>query len=70
MQEQEVCWDIRTAAGYLAMSPGFVRKRVRQRSIPFFRVGKKALRFRKNDLDKWLEENSFGAEVSYGDKAR
>ncbi|PYX71664.1 MAG: hypothetical protein DMG72_16650 [Acidobacteria bacterium] len=46
-------WDIRRTAKYLGMSTGFIRKGVRQRSIPFVRIGNKALRFRKADLDRW-----------------
>ena len=51
-------WNIRGAAGYLAMSESFIRKQVRLRRIPFFRVGSKALRFRKADLDAWLQRNA------------
>jgi excisionase family DNA binding protein len=50
------CWcNIKTAAAHLGMSISFVRKAVRQQAIPYVRVGNKALRFRKNDLDRWLE---------------
>ena len=60
-------WTIDEAAGYLNMSVAFLRKRVRQRSIPFRRVGSKALRFRQQDLDAWLEASNSGAEeVSRG----
>ena len=60
-------WTIDEAAGYLNVSVAFLRKRVRQKSIPFRRVGSKVLRFRQQDLDAWLETtNSTGAEVSCG----
>ena len=62
-------WNIRRAAHYLGMSEAFIRKAVRNRRIPFYRVGSKALRFRKEALDSWLEMNGPGGEVSYGDKA-
>jgi excisionase family DNA binding protein len=57
--------SIREAAGYLNMSVPFIRKQVRHRLIPFARVGSKALRFRREDLDRWLESNSCGVEISY-----
>jgi excisionase family DNA binding protein len=57
--------SIREAAGYLNMSVPFIRKQVRHRLIPFARVGSKALRFRREDLDRWLESNSCGGEISH-----
>lgn len=59
-------WDIRRTAKYLGMSIAFIRKGVRQRSIPFVRIGNKALRFRKADLDRWAE----AGEVTYVGRAR
>ena len=64
-------WTIGEAAGYLSVSVAFLRKRVRQRDIPFKRVGSKALRFRQQDLDAWLDaNNSNGGEVSHDDSCR
>ena len=64
-------WNIRRAAVYLDMSVAFLRKAVRQKSIPFVRAGTKALRFRKEDLDAWLESNGCNGERIYNnDKGR
>jgi excisionase family DNA binding protein len=49
--------NIRQAASHLGMSVAFLRKAVRQRRIPFVRVGSKALRFRKAELDAWMQQN-------------
>ena len=57
-------WNIRQAASHLGMSVAFLRKAVRQRRIPFVRVGSKALRFRKEDLDRWFEANGCLGDVS------
>ncbi len=54
--------DIREAAKHLAVSTAFLRKRVRLREIPYARAGK-VLRFRKADLDRWLEANGCGGEI-------
>jgi len=51
-------WDIRKAAAYLGVSVAFLRKAVRLRRVPFVRVGSKVLRFRRSDLDRWLDVNS------------
>jgi excisionase family DNA binding protein len=61
----EQWWNIRRAADYLDMSVAFLRKAVRQKRIPFARAGSKALRFRKQDLDRWLEGNGSGGELAY-----
>ena len=48
-------WNVHQAAQYLAMSEGFVRKFIRLRKIPFTKVGSKAVRLSKAELDAWLE---------------
>ena len=58
------CWmTLRQASEYLAVSTNFVRKHVRLSKLPFARVGGKLLRFRKCDLDAWLESNGCNGEV-------
>lgn len=53
-QSSEGLWDIGNTAQYLGMSIAYIRKAVRQRRIPFTRIGTKALRFSKIDIDSWL----------------
>ena len=55
--------NIKAAAAHLGMSVAFLRKAVRLRKVPFARAGTKALRFRRSDLDRWLEANGSGVEV-------
>lgn len=50
-------WNIHRAASYLGVSTSFLRKMVRQRRIHYARPGGKVLRFRKSDLDHWLESS-------------
>jgi excisionase family DNA binding protein len=45
---------ISEASEYTSMSVGFLRKQVRSGTIPFTRVGNKALRFDREALDGWL----------------
>ena len=56
-------WDIRKSAEYLGVSVGFLRKAVRLKKVPFARAGTKALRFRRSDLDRWLEANGSEGEL-------
>ena len=60
-------WDIRKAASYLGVSVAFLRKAVRLRKVPFGRVGSKALRFRRADLDRWAEASGTAEEITYSD---
>lgn len=50
-------WDIKQAAAYLGVSIAFLRKAVRLGKVPYARAGSKVLRFRRTDLDRWLEAN-------------
>lgn len=50
------------AAQYLGLSPGTlpVWRCNGRHAIPFIRVGR-AIRYRKSDLDRWLESRTVGA---------
>ena len=63
-------WNIKQSATHLGVSIAFLRKAVRLRKVPFARAGSKALRFRRSDLDRWLEANGSGGEVAYSNKSR
>jgi excisionase family DNA binding protein len=58
-------WDIRMAAEHLGVSVAFLRKAVRLRKVPYARAGSKALRFRRDDLDRWMEQNGCRGELSH-----
>ena len=47
-------YSISEVAGYLNVSIPFVRKLIRNKSIPFYRIGNR-LRFSKEEIDDWLE---------------
>lgn len=61
-------WNIKKAALHLGVSVAFLRKAVRLRNVPFARVGSKAIRFRRSDLDRWLEANSCDGETTQNEK--
>jgi len=62
--EGERWMNIREAALYTGLSVGFFRKAVREKRVPFARAGSKALRFRRSDLDRWLESHGAGREIT------
>jgi len=49
--------NIKEASEYLGITVGSLYKLVWQRRIPFVKIGK-ALRFDKEKIDKWIEENT------------
>lgn len=53
--QRESWCTIKQAAAHLGVSAAFLRKAVRDRKVPFARLGSKALRFRRADLDRWAE---------------
>jgi excisionase family DNA binding protein len=53
--------NVDEAAAYLGLSEKSVRKRVGDRKIPYIKVGA-LLRFRREQLDAWLDANSFAPE--------
>ncbi len=64
--ETDGLWNITSTAKYLGMSVAFLRKAVRQKRIPFTRIGDKALRFSKKDLDAWVAAQTQGPGHSQG----
>ncbi len=52
---REIC-DIKALAKYLDVSVPFIRKLVRAKSIPCFRIGNR-LKFDLKEIDKWIESH-------------
>ena len=50
----DVIFDIKDLCKYLNVSEKWVYERTRFNEIPFFKIGN-ILRFRKRDIDKWIE---------------
>lgn len=63
MQHEKRWLNIRETAQYIGMSNGFIRKAVRNRTIPHSRVGTKALRFDREALDEWMKVNGDGGAL-------
>lgn len=48
---------VEEAAAYLRLAPATLYQKVSERSIPFTKI-RNVLRFRKSDLDSWLQQNT------------
>lgn len=58
----------KAAADYLGLAEGTVRNKASAGEIPYKKVGS-ALRFRKSELDAWIEAETEKAKVAAGDEA-
>jgi excisionase family DNA binding protein len=52
--EEDTLFTVKTLARYLGVSDQWVYKRVHLHEIPFIKLGKFP-RFRKSDIDRWLD---------------
>jgi excisionase family DNA binding protein len=67
--EQEQRWlTLKEAAAYIAVSRSFLRKHLRQ--LPHARAASKLLRFRRDDLDRWLGASGSCEEVACAERER
>jgi len=48
--------DVKTAAGFLGVSPSLVYAYVERKQIPHFRMMGRAIRFRLSELDSWRQQ--------------
>ena len=56
--EKDALLDVAQLADYLNVSQAWVYDRIRDNEIPHSKLGK-YLRFKKRDIDKWIEAQSF-----------
>jgi len=55
----ESIFTVETLAEYLKVDPTWVYKQVSLKALPYFKSGK-YIRFRKRDIDKWLDSQTQG----------
>lgn len=53
-KDKDLIFSVETLAGYLGVSNQWVYDRVKLKEIPYIKVGK-FLRFRKREIDRWLD---------------
>jgi excisionase family DNA binding protein len=53
---QELILDVNGLASYLKVNKSWVYERTHLNEMPHYKIGK-FTRFKKKDIDKWLEEN-------------
>ena len=54
-KQEEPVLDVPGLCEYLKVTPKWIHQRTHMKEIPFYKLSNKQLRFRKRDIDKWLE---------------
>ncbi|OPX95181.1 MAG: Helix-turn-helix domain protein [Syntrophorhabdus sp. PtaB.Bin006] len=54
-QTGDTIFDVPMLCDYLHVTPKWIHERTHLKEIPHFKLSNKQLRFRKKDIDKWLE---------------
>jgi len=54
-------FTVETLAKYLRVSQEWIYERVQRKEIPHFKMGEKLLRFRKHEIDQWLDSQAVQA---------
>lgn len=57
MSSNEELLTAKELANYLKLKPGTLYPKIRRGEIPAFKVFNKEWRFKKSDVDKWINEN-------------
>ena len=53
--QDDTIFDVAGLCEYLKVSPHWVHERTHLNEVPFRKLSNKQLRFRKRDIDKWLD---------------
>jgi excisionase family DNA binding protein len=62
--------DVKGLCNYLKVTPKWVHERTHLKEIPHYKLSSKQLRFRKRDIDKWLDSMKISAINSLSSKVR
>lgn len=56
VKDSTAYWTVRDVAEYLGMKKQTIYNMVHSRKIPFHKIGLKSVRFKKDEIDSWVEE--------------
>ncbi len=59
----ESLWDVHQAADFLGCGVNSLYIMCRRGEVPHVRLGKRSLRFRRSDLEAWLDAKREGPEL-------
>ncbi|MBA4419050.1 MAG: hypothetical protein C0392_14270, partial [Syntrophus sp. (in: bacteria)] len=55
-RQEDAVFDVRGLCDYLKVTPKWVYEQTHIKAIPYFKLTNKALRFKRSDIDKWMEK--------------
>jgi len=62
--------DVPGLCNYLRVTPKWIRERTHLKEIPYYKLSNKQLRFKKRDIDKWLDSLKTPAINEYRGKLK
>ena len=54
-RQQDIVFDVPGVCDYLHVTSKWIHERTHLKQIPYYKLSNKQIRFRKKDIDKWLE---------------
>jgi excisionase family DNA binding protein len=54
-EPNDTIFDVPALCEYLHVTPKWIHEQTHLKKIPYYKLSNKQLRFRKKDVDKWLE---------------
>jgi len=61
----DIILDVPGLCKYLNVTPKWIRKKTHLKEIPYHKISNKQLRFRKRDIDNWLDSLKIPAISEY-----
>ena len=58
-KDNSTLWNYSDLSAYLKLSENTLRRYVMDRRIPFIKIGNKAIRFKPDQINAWLKNQSF-----------
>lgn len=68
--EDDTVLNVQGLAEYLHVTPKWIHERTHLKNIPFYKLSNKQLRFKKRDIDKWLDSLKTPAVNQFTGKLR
>ena len=69
-RQEDIIFDVSGLCDYLHVTSKWVHERTHLKEIPYHKLSNKQLRFRKKDIDKWLDSMRMLAIHSLSSKVR
>lgn len=69
-RQEDTIYDVKGLCEYLKVTPKWIHERTHLKEIPYIKLSNKQLRFKRRDIDKWLESLKTPAIDEYRGKLK